>query len=287
MTAKGRKTVRSGSGRVTGWQGSDSYFRMAELDHLEPGAVLDVLRGDVAGVVVRGFLDAHAGRLLAARFLRHPLAVVRSDDAAGRYLGAYSYGRSIDDYLDETERLEAAIEELLGDEVCAWDAFRSMLRAHLLGQGVRFRRAEHGGRRAALGAARHWTGDGSFALVPHEDRSQCCQPAQAGFEIQRATEFEVCAANLCLVNGGGGRLAYWNVKPDDDTRQALGTWYSGGPYPDPSLSGIDRLSLDVNPGDLYVFNGAHVHAVEQTCGPRVVVSSLLAFVAEDEVVTWT
>nr|BFE74543.1 hypothetical protein GCM10020092_078440 [Actinoplanes digitatis] len=130
-------------------------------------------------------------------------------------------------------------------------------------------------------------GRGDFALVPHEDGAQCAHPAQAGFEVQLVPGYQVGAVNLCLANEGGGQLVFWNIKPDDPGWRRFHTQLDGGPYPVSALAGIPSISLDVGPGDLYVFNAGHVHAVTPSRGPRATASMLLGHRDDDTVITWT
>jgi hypothetical protein len=45
--------------------------------------------------------------------------------------------------------------------------------------------------------------------------------------------------------------------------------------------------VDIHAGDVYVFNGRHVHAVDTTVGNRTAVSFLIGFTDDRTVVTWT
>ncbi|MFY1669583.1 AMP-binding protein [Plantactinospora sp. WMMB334] len=279
-------SIPDGAG-LTGWRGPADYFRFVERTSFDPADVLRVLRGELAGVVFRRAYPAEAVARILDRFRTHPAAVRRDDDAVATYLGAYHYHKTTADYLAEAAATRAVVDEVLWFDGSPWRAFREELAAHLAGSGVTLRGAEHDGGRACLGVARSWEGRGDFALVPHEDGAQCAHPAQAGFEVQLVPDRQVCAVNLCLANEGGGRLVLWNVKPDGPGRQRFHTHLDGGPYPASALASIPSVTLDVTPGDLYVFNGGHVHAVTPSRGPRATASMLLGFRDDDTAVTWT
>jgi hypothetical protein len=136
---------------------------------------------------------------------------------------------------------------------------------------------------------RHWNAGGEYALQPHDDDSQCRYPDQVGFELQRAVGYKVCAVNMCLENGEGGRLVYWNVVPDDDSKRRLDLYYSGMPYPLEALDGIEAIWLDIRQGDVYVFNGEHVHGVEASAdaSKRTTLAWNMGFIDDRTVVTWT
>lgn len=271
---------------LIGWTGAPDYFRFVERDVFEPDLVEDVLRGRLAGVVYRGAF-ADGLRPILSQFADHPARTRRDDAAAGYYLGAYHYGKPTRQYLHEAADIAADLQDVLGHETSPWRRFRRELGRWLARRGIDLRLARHEGMSACPGAIRSWEASGRFSLVPHEDASQCRAPEQRGFEIQRVLTYEVCAANLCLENAAGGQLIYWNVKPDESTKRRCGTFYTGGAYAAEALAGAEHIKLDVGPGDLYVFNGGHVHAVLHGSGPRSTVASLLGFRDERTVITWT
>jgi hypothetical protein len=273
--------------RLSGWSGSTDYFQFAERHEFDPVIADMVLRGELAGAVFRGFATNAEAEHVLERFRENPHVVARTGDAAGVYLGAYHYHKSTEAYLDDAAALERTLSDVLGFNGSPWLVYRHALASYFNTKGIVLRCAESHGRRACIGAVRSWAGRGAFALVPHEDRSQCRHPEQRDFEIQSALNYEVCATNLCLKNDGAGRLFYWNVKPDDETRTALGTFYDGGPYPADLLDEFGIIKLDINAGDLYIFNGSHVHAVEHAAGARTTAACIMGFIADDTVVTWT
>lgn len=272
---------------LTGWTGSPDYFRFEERTDFDPSLVLQVLRGELAGVVFRGFASSEGAAQILRQFHASPDAVARTDDAAGVYLGAYHYHKTTSDYLRDAEQLSNTLDGVLMSDASPWRAFREQLGAALDDNGIEFRTARSGDKSACIGAVRSWAGKGTFALVPHEDGSQCRHPGQVDFEIQQALNHQICATNLCLENEGAGRLFYWNVKPDDASKRALGTYLDGGPYPADLLDGYDMIKLPVNTGDLYIFNGGHIHAVEHATGARSTASCILGFVDKKTVVSWT
>jgi hypothetical protein len=275
---------------LTGWSGDAAYFVFREYDRFEPDAVVDVLRGRVAGVMFRGMVAPHTCAELADGFWRSPARRTRGSEAPGYYLGAYHYHKTTEDYLDETTRIAAALDEVLDVADDPLRVFYGGLAAALGPDGVTVRLAEHRGRSACRGLLRSWHGRGEYALAPHEDRSQCLEPRQADFEIQRVARYHPAALNICLANGDGGRLRYWNIRPDEFSRRRLGLHYTGSPYPPATLDGIEQTTVDVAAGDVYVFNGAHVHAVEPDLDPaarRLTLAGILGFVDDATVVSWT
>ncbi len=275
---------------LTGWQGDKDYFRFAEFTEFRPEAVVDVLRGRVAGTVFRGMVPPQVRTELARRFWASPMRRLRSADATGYYLGAYHYHRTTTEYLDETERVAAALDDVLDVADDPLALFYGGLSRVLKDERVTVRLAEHEGRQACRGLLRSWHGQGAYTLDPHEDLSQCTEPKQADFEIQRVTGYHGAGLNVCLENGDGGRLAYWNIRPDQASKRRLGLHYTGHPYPVQALHGIDMLWLEVKAGDVYVFNGAHVHAIERSAEdsqPRTTLAGILGFIDDKTLVSWT
>jgi hypothetical protein len=283
-------TSKAAHPELNGWSGGADYFKFAEFDGFSPVAVVDVLRGRQLGAVFRGAVTPPICEEVAARFWASEHALSRGGEAPVRYLGAYHYHKATAVYLKECAEVALALDDALAVAGDPLTMFYGGLARALGDEGVTVRLASHDGQPACRGVLRSWFGRGDFALVPHEDRGQCREPGQADFEIQRVLGHYLCALNICLENGAGGRLRIWNVQPDDASKRQLGTFYSGSPYPAGSLDGIDDLWLEVGQGDVYVFNGSHVHAVEPTTVPgarRTTLSGLFGFIDDTTVVSWT
>jgi hypothetical protein len=279
--------------RLTGWQGDPGYFRFEErtsLTDLSP--VLQVLRGKLLGVVYRGVIDPAAAREIVRRFWESPARKRRGGEVCeslGYYVGAYHYHKPTQQYIDESAAVAAHLGELLDMPDEPMRVFRGLLGERLAAEGVEFRPARSGGGSACPVLIRHWNADGEFALQPHEDASQCRWPEQAGFEVQAALGYTIAAVNMCLENGDGGRLVIWNMVPSDESKSRIGMYYAGSPYPAGVLEGIEELRLRVEPGDIYVFNGEHVHGVEASApgAKRTTMAWNMGMCDEGTVVTWT
>lgn len=275
---------------VTGWKGSAEYFRFVECDEVSPSRAVDVLRGRYLGAVFRGVVPTVTRQALITNFLTSPGRRTRGADAPGEYLGAYHYNKTIDDYFDQTDAMAAHLRAALDVPDDPLRALFRRLEQELALHDVRFRPARHEGREACVGIFRSWLGQRDFALDPHEDHGQCEEPKQVGFEIQQVTAYHIVGLNICLDNGSGGRLTVWNLRPDEATRDRFGVRYTGSPYATEWLAGIDQIHLDVQPGDIYLFNAGHVHAVEPVRDAdtqRVTLSGILGFADDKTVISWT
>ncbi len=278
--------------RLTGWQGGAEYFRFVELDTFDPDPVVEVLRGKMAGVIFRDVVDRHAAGELVRRFWESPRRKRREGETCeseGSYVGAFHYYKPTRTYLDESAEVADYLASMLdvANEPSRW--FRERLGARLAREGITLRLSEKDGRQGCPVLLRHWDAQGEYALQPHDDGSQCREPRQAGFEIQRTLDYKVCAVNMCLENGGGGRLILWNIVPDDASRTRLGLYHSGSPYPTETLAGIESIRLDVRQGDIYVFDGALVHGVEASSegSRRTNLAWVMGMCDDKTVVTWT
>ena len=275
---------------MTGWEGSAEYFRFIECDEISPSLAVGVLCGQRLGVVFRGVVPAATRQALIANFLGSPGRRTRGADAPGEYLGAYHYNKTIDDYFDQTDAVVPDLRAALDVPGDPLKEFFRKLKQELSLYDVELRPAQYDGREACPAVFRSWMGQRDFALEPHEDRGQCEDPKQVGFEIQQVTGYSIVGLNICLDNGSGGRLTVWNLRPDEETRDRFGVRYTGSPYAAEWLVGIDRVHLDVRPGDIYLFNAGHVHAVEPVRdldAHRVTLSGILGFADDETVVSWT
>ncbi|MFD0579142.1 hypothetical protein [Dactylosporangium darangshiense] len=262
------------------------FFRFDERSEFDPEPVLDVLQGRRLGVIFRDVIPPAVREDMTARFWNSP-GLTRRTGEPSYHVGAYHWNKPIDTYLAETGKVVQDVMGVLDVADSPWHWFRDRMNTRLSRDGARLRLAEMNGETACPALVRAWHKEGEYALEPHEDEAQCRDPRQAGFEVQQVLRYEVCATNMCIEHGSGGRLVLWNLRPDDESRRRFGIEHSGFSYPPETLDGFDRLTVDIRPGDVYVFNGRHVHAVDATIGNRTAVSFLLGFIDDETVVTWT
>ena len=114
---------------------------------------------------------------------------------------------------------------------------------------------------------RSWANTGDFVIVPHDDFGLLKASHLKGFEV--ATLDRVVGHLMCLENGAGGELQYWNISPNDETREALGFEYDSFGYPLHSLASFDKITLPIKPGDIYLFDVTKVHAVGAKANDQV------------------
>ncbi|MEV0277834.1 hypothetical protein AB0I22_15845 [Streptomyces sp. NPDC050610] len=248
---------------LAGCRRGPEYFRFLERDGADWDAWWDVLRGRVAGAIFRGALTPDVCASICRNFWNSPLLAspARAVRSADRVVGPVLVSAaSLDAYLDDCERTRpeiAAISDVPGRSL---PALLDDCRAHLAKRDVELRLAEHGGRQAAPYKLRSRADSESFGLRPHDDTPHGWPtPRLADFEALRIKR--VCNALACFENGAGGELVYWNAAPGPEERRTLGMPPGNYGYPLEALTGLEKITLEIRPGDVYVFDGGHVHAV--------------------------
>jgi hypothetical protein len=275
---------------ITGRTYPAEYFVFGEFSRLDVREIVRVMRGDVAGCIFRGIMDSELCARVCANFWKHPQRRHRVDSVPAYYLGTYHYAKELPAYFDEAAATRSALREVFDGGRNVFDELMTEIGQELARAGVTLRVAQHEGRPAGEFVVRSWSGGGTFALAPHEDAGQLGAQSQAGFEIQRVTSIPLAAANMCLQNGDGGRLVYWNIEPDVSTRRALGLEETGYPYHAECLEDFQRIDLPVHAGDIYFFNSKLIHAVQGQARSgefRSTISFLMGFKDSNTAIYWT
>ena len=282
----GAPQVMNASGAVC----SPESFHFLESDAINPKHVERVLRGEAVGCVFRNVIDAAVCRHIAENFRNHPRLRKRADDVPAYFLGTYHYRKPLTQYLSEAATFRDTMHDVFDGCDNVFERVMSSISSRLAASGVTMRVAAHNDEPASEFVMRSWSGVGQYSLEPHDDGAQLTAAQQRGFEIQRLGDSAVVAFNMCLENPGGGELHFWNLIPDDATRERLGLQETGYPYPIEVLQGIDKLVIPVRAGDVYFFNGKHIHAVaaqQDAAGFRSTISGLMGFVDPRTVIYWS
>src|SRR5215213_1176878 len=216
--------------RITGTSLARDAFRVHETTgSVDISSVFEVLNGNLAAYLVRGFAPLDVCRRVEANFWASTERVPRygeGEDGIEAYLiGASHYGKPTLTYLNEVLGCKAAVESLYTGTINPVAAFRDTLASE-----IRVRAASLNGLPAGDSKAIYWNNVGTFLLEPHDDLAQVKDPIQADFEIQQVNR--VMAVNIyAAVQEGSGQLRLWNVEPDAETRSELGLSDVGFPYP--------------------------------------------------------
>lgn len=265
-------------------------FKFYDLAGLDFEKLRDVVDGRCAGVIFRSVIGADTCRQVAENFRRHPGRYVRGADAPATYVGTYHYAKELDAYLAQSAQTDPQLDQLFDGTENLWSSFTNWAAEGFRNDDTKYRVAESDGRHAARFVMRTWAGSGNYALLPHEDEAQCRDPRQAGFEIQQAAANPLVAVNICLDNAADADLHYWNLIPDDASRNELGLTYTGSPYPQSMLNDVDMQEIKIGVGDIYCFNGKAIHAVGRPgdpTGTRSTISFLMARRDKRTVIHWS
>lgn len=267
----------------------DPVFHIEERTVLDGRLALDVLEGRLAGAIFRNVASHVACEQIVSRFWCHEARQQRSAEALGSYVGALHWMRPMDQLMAEVPFAQAAIDTILNveNEPCA-QFIKAVMASDSTLTGER--PARYKGQPVCPRVIRSWADPSLFALRPHEDRAQTLWPAQQGFEINQVEDQTLCALNVCLENEGGGELHLWDLRPSPQIRRDLGIEFEGIPYPFSLLTDKEHLVIPIRKGDIYVFNGAFVHAVASPLSAqdkRTTVSCLMSLSSRRELLQWT
>lgn len=275
---------------LTGKIRSSEYFKIDAFRNIDLDAIYRALTAQVAGGIFKGVLSKNACQKISDNFWDSPSLRQRSDGVPAYYVGTYHYKKAMDVYLAEAEKTRADVKSLFMETEDFLENLLTSLRAYLAEKGIALRLAQYEGAPAGEYLMRSWCDSGNFALEPHDDGAQLKTELQSGFEIAKTLDYTPVAVNICLQNGAGGDLHYWNYEPDDNARAKLGLLETGYPYPVELLSPFESMQVPIEQGDVYFFNGANIHAVSsQTCKEtyRSTISFLMGFIDPKTVIYWT
>lgn len=276
--------------RITGTSLDADVFRVHQtVGSVDVSTVFEVLNGNLAAYLVRGFVPLDICRRVEANFWASPGRVPRygeGEDGVEAYLiGASHYGKPTLTYLNEVLACKDAVESLYAGTINPVAAFRNTLASNI---GVRA--ASLNGLAAGDCKAVYWNNVGPFLLEPHDDLAQVKDPIQADFEIQQVDR--VMAVNIyAAVPERSGQLQVWNIEPNDETRADLCLTNVGFPYPAELLKEYPSLTIAVETGDLCIANGNLVHAVLRgnaaTPRSRLLLTCFMGLNRNNELIWWT
>jgi hypothetical protein len=276
--------------RISGTSLGAEAFRVHETaSSVDVNTVFEVLNGNLAAYLVRGFVPPDVCRRVETNFWASTERVARygeGEDGVEAYLiGASHYGKPTLTYLNEVLACKAAVESVHAGTINPVAAFRETLSS-----SIRVRAACLNGLPAGDCKAVYWNNVGPFLLEPHDDLAQVKDPIQADFEIQQVDR--VMAVNIyAAVPERSGQLQVWNIEPDDETRAELGLTNVGFPYPAELLTEYPSLTIAVETGDLCIANGNLVHAVLRgdaaTPRSRLLLTCFMGRNLNNELIWWT
>lgn len=263
-------------------------FLFKKLKQLQPEKIDSILLGNTAGLIVKQYFSNTICKHITDNFWHHPDNRSARDFPAS-IVGTSHYQQSLPDYFSAVKNYRPNMDLLFNDTEHVFKHVIDVMQAYFRHKNITLRAAQHHNQMASPFMMQAWSGQEDYALSPHEDRSYCSSPQQAGFEIQQAAKNGVMAMNICVQNTpASGQLCYWNTLVDDQIRCDLELSYSGSDYPAEQLATTDQQIIEIETGDVYCFNAAAVHAVKtlNSDTTRVTLAFLMAYLDQDTVLYW-
>jgi len=268
----------------------DDVFIFDQSYNLDLDLFYQVMKGKSCGAILRNIIPEEICSKITNNFWRNPGLYKRETDSPAHYVGAFHYGKDLEEYLDESKDSNQYLHGLFEGTINVFDKIIIALRRMFSEKGINFRVASYKNRSASEFVMRSWAGTGHYSLHPHEDAAQCEAPNQLGFEIQKAAKNTLISVNICLKNSPTeGNLHYWNIMPNSRCRNILGLTYKGSPYPVDSLLNISNQNIPIRIGDIYFFNGKAIHGVSSSKkinDRRFTISFLMAQLDEETIIYW-
>jgi hypothetical protein len=245
----------------------DAYFQIVEREEIDWQLWIDVLRGTVAGAIFRGALEPRLCGQICQNFWQSSVLKGKGDGLpahAKAFIGASIITPPLEAYFEQVERVREDLEALFTNTGDFYNSLIENIRRQLADQGCSLRVAEHNGRQAAKCKIRSWANVGNLVLAPHDDFWLLKAPHLQEFEVSQLDR--VVGVLICVENGEGGELHYWNISPNDETREVLGfksknAGYDSFGYPLEALEDYGKITVPIRAGDVYLFDSSKVHAV--------------------------
>ncbi len=278
---------------------SDKEFLVESFDEIDFNKIVEVLDGKRLGVIFKRVIPQSTCQTISNEFWDHPELYVRESDAPAHYLGSFHFGKELDEYMSECSRFRDKLDTIFRGIEDPVNSLMFGLKTLLSNDGRVIRSATWNGMSAGKFVMRAWLNQEEYSLAPHEDFAQCRVEKQRGFEIQDIpNDSAIGAFNICINNSKGGNLKIWDYIPSDEDRVYFGTTETGSPYPPEALLDFPNLSINIEAGDVYIFDGRYVHAVtnhsqvyvagENLMQPaRTTISFLLSNIDSKTTITWT
>lgn len=282
--------------KVTGSSFPPDQFKCVEdWTSVNYETVFAILTGKLSVYVVRNAIAAEDCFRIRSNFWNRVGNSQRGDGPMAYVLGAYHYGKSTDQYFKDLTQNKMQPDSVFDGVRDPVSELYKGLQTHCLKRNIDCRPAMFQGQAAGTSRAMSWMKPGDFLLEPHDDVGQLSNPKQRDFEIQLVAKRAVMAVNAYpSASPKEGQLKIWNILPDDAARARLGITETGFPYSPDVLNGFASMTIPLCTGDVCVFNGGQVHAVQgadytetRFRDRRLLLTSFAGFINDTTLVWWT
>jgi hypothetical protein len=272
---------RDGSITLRGLTHPRSYFQIVENEGIDWQLWVDVVCGDIAGAMFRRTLEPELCEQICHNFWHSPALKRQSDGLpahARAFVGASLGTPPLESYFEQVARMRPYLDGLFAGTGGLYNELLGNISKHLAERGYSLRLAEYNGHQAAKFKMRSRLNTGGFVIVPHDDFGLLTAPHLRDFEVGQVDR--VLNVVICLENGEGGELQYWNICPNDETREVLGfkspsARYDSFGYPLEALADFEKITMPIRAGDMYLFDVSNVHAVGHKKDDRVKRTTLI------------
>ena len=266
------------------------YFDFPQKDDFDFTLIENVLTGKRCGAILTSVFSPEVCKIVAENFSKKTQLSQRTDGAQGDIWGTYHYGKTLQEYLSKANDYQHKLTEIFDGTTNLHAELIAKIQQGLQLKGADIRLAEHENQLAAPFVIRRWKGSGDYSLPPHEDGAQLSAPEQKKFEIQEARKYNLCAVNICLENTEQAKSIVWSTKPTQRDRESHNTIPHGHSYPKKIFEGANSVQILMQPGDIYVFNANHLHAVligPNKSGNRLMLSFFMSIIKPQTIIFWS
>ncbi|MCK1656613.1 hypothetical protein [Bradyrhizobium sp. 151] len=250
--------------------------------------IISMMKGEITAVHIKGGFNLEVAGEITANFTGNPGLRERNDGVPGQYVGASHYRKDAATYFGESENARPFVDALFANLVDPVHGLFEALRRELHKRDIELRlaRSKHG--RANISRAVCWSGNGTYALEPHDDLAQVLC-AGNDYDISSVANNTVVALNFYpSVADQGGNLRLWSHKPTVADRKAQRVQTTGYPYSSAYLKDVPCHDFQLKAGDIALIDGGFVHGVTPFTGRRrLVLNSFFGFARPDLVLWWT
>lgn len=225
---------------------------------MDPKLLRALFAGRIPALLVKNWLRADRRAAVIENYIQSPFKKRRQDGVSpnATWLGPTSYGLSPNDAVEDAANSATTVDRLFyGLPFHPLVRMRQTIASAL---NLTPRAAEYKAMPLGTARAARWeAATGEPGIRAHEDLSQI---ETSGLEV---ADVEVpVACNLYPeAPEEGGELRLYNIIPGPKFKRALSIEKTGYPVPDYLLADVESLVVDLEPGDLLLFNGALVHRV--------------------------
>ena len=276
--------------KLGGQSHDQKYFRFHESATIDFDSIHQILRGKLLGTIIHNAIPSKDREIVAQNFWNSEVAKQRNDGVPAITIGAYHYKKTLNEYFDQVEQFKPHVDKLFHGANHFVNSFINSLTIYFSKKNIHFRLAKHNERYASRFVLRTCNSMSDFIILPHDDVAQCRTHNQKDFEITKIPNHEMVAVNMCLENFNDGELVMWNIQPNDATRKKLNIEETGYPYPAYLADDYEKITIPIQVGDIYCFNGRNIHAVYsklKTERFRTTITFFMGFIDNQTIIYWT